>query len=114
MSSPSRTTGAATELIAHPIEQFDLLRQADLLKRDLGAFLDIGRQHGFRRPKQKGIGDAGDPALVEARQHVMCHVLLVPDRATTWDRPRDGGHHGRGVLGLAGQDGISHRVFEPG
>ena len=45
-----------------------------------GARLDVGRHHLARVADQQHVAQLRDPAVVDVRQQVVGHVLLVPDR----------------------------------
>ena len=43
-------------------------------------FMRVGRQHGLGRADQERVDEVVRPLAAECRQHVVRHVLLVPDR----------------------------------
>ncbi len=51
------------------------------------ALARIGSEHGFRRADEEGVAHAVDPRPAERRQHVVSHLLLVPDRLAARDGP---------------------------
>ncbi len=74
------------------IEQLALLNEADIGECYVGTLLRIGGQHALRRADQEGVAARGDPAAIEAVEHVMGQVLLVEDRAAVRDRAQQRSH----------------------
>ena len=70
----------AAEAIGGAVEEFDLRGQADFLQGEVLALQRIGGEHRFGRANQKDIEADVDPFTPEAGDHVMRHMLLVPDR----------------------------------
>ena len=89
----------AAEPVGGAVEQRELGGQADLAKREVPALARIGGEHRRRRPDQKGVDEAVGPVEPEGVEHVMGHVLLVPDRPParrgTGERGGDGAPVGR-------------------
>ena len=69
------------------VEGIDVLRNPAGVLSKLCAALDrVAGEHAFRVADQEGVAEAGSPVAVETVQHVMGHVLLVPDRRLAWVR----------------------------
>ena len=58
-------------------EDLGLFDKADVAQADVGPFPGVARQHALGGADKEGVGQAVDPAAVEAWQHVVGHVLLV-------------------------------------
>jgi hypothetical protein len=106
--------GQAAEFVAGLKEQLDLGRQTDLGEREILAHAMVRRKHRLGRPNQKHVGAGIRPVETETLQHVVGHVLLVPDRLVVGDGTGhglcDGGPFGR----LRANHFIAQRMDEAG
>ena len=103
----------ATEPVGGAVEQRQLGRQADFVETErAGPLAGIGSEHSFRRANQEGVADPVDPVAAEFRQHVVGHLLLVPDWPAAGRGPEHRCRDGPPVGRLRGEHRLAHRVVE--
>ena len=104
----------AAEPLRRAVEQFGLGRQTDLLEREIVPLLRIGGEHGLGRADEEGVDEAVAPSAPEFGQHVVRHVLLVPDGLPVRRRPDERVGDLPPVGRLGGDHLLAHRMEEAG
>ena len=101
-----------SQSIGRAIEKLGLRRQTDLLEGEVVALLRVGREHRLGRADEKGVGDTVAPLAPEFGQHVVRHMLLVPDRLAARRRAHEPVRDFTPVGRLRGDHLVPHRMNE--
>ena len=62
------------------LEELGLAVEPEILERRRLALAQIGGDHPRRVADQEGVGEAGEIVIADRPDHMVPHMLLVPDR----------------------------------
>ena len=70
----------AAEPVGLALEELGLPLEPEILERGALALAQIGSDHPLGLADQEGVGEAGEIVIADRPDHVVPHMLLVPDR----------------------------------
>ena len=111
--SPASMIGGATPAAASSSYSATCCGRPMSSAVDGGARLDVGRDHLARVADQQHVAQLRDPAVVDVRQQVVGHVLLVPDRRAAGRGAEQGVDDALPVGFAGGDDLVAPGMVEP-